>query len=180
MSSQACDDQEVADPVEVGSTGSAKRKIVMPVDSSENSERAFYWYVDNMFRDGDGLFLIHVVEPSMAGVNYGAASKSPALSEEISRHVAQLIDTGKELGRKYIEFCRNRQVPVKFTLHIGTKPGQQIVRIAEELGAHMVIVGNRGIGTLRRTFLGSVSDHILHHVSMPVIVVPPLKDAKKK
>jgi nucleotide-binding universal stress UspA family protein len=34
----------------------------------------------------------------------------------------------------------------------------------------MIITGTRGMGTVRRTLLGSVSDHVLHHSHVPVII----------
>ena len=34
-------------------------------------------------------------------------------------------------------------------------------------------MGSRGLNTLRRTFMGSVSDYVLHHVHVPVMIVPP-------
>lgn len=37
----------------------------------------------------------------------------------------------------------------------------------------MIVMGSRGIGTIRRTFLGSVSDYCVHHAHIPVAVVPP-------
>lgn len=52
-------------------------------------------------------------------------------------------------------------------------PGQQICEIAKELQVHYVVMGSRGLNTLRRTFLGSVSDYVLHHVGVPVSIFPP-------
>ena len=53
----------------------------------------------------------------------------------------------------------------------GLKPGQVIVRVANETDASMVVMGSRGMGTIRRTILGSVSDYVVHHCSKPVVVV---------
>lgn len=50
------------------------------------------------------------------------------------------------------------------------KPGEVICKIAEEEGAQLIITGTRGLGKIRRTFLGSVSDFILHHAHVPVLV----------
>ena len=33
-------------------------------------------------------------------------------------------------------------------------------------------MGTRGLSTIRRTVLGSVSDYVLHHTTIPVAVVP--------
>jgi nucleotide-binding universal stress UspA family protein len=39
-------------------------------------------------------------------------------------------------------------------------PRDELVRKAEEVGASALILGSRGLGTFKRTFLGSVSDYI--------------------
>ena len=52
----------------------------------------------------------------------------------------------------------------------GEKPGQAIVAELERLKAIMVVMGTRGLGKLRRTILGSVSDYVVHHAHCPVIV----------
>ena len=51
-------------------------------------------------------------------------------------------------------------------------PGEIICKQAKEQGASFIVVGSRGTGTIRRTILGSVSDYVLHHAHMPVVVVP--------
>ena len=52
----------------------------------------------------------------------------------------------------------------------GMKPGQAVVRAATDEHAHMVVIGTRGMGTIRRTILGSVSDYVVHHAHCPVVV----------
>ncbi len=59
---------------------------------------------------------------------------------------------------------------VTFKIEGGLKPGQVIVQSAQDVGATMVIMGTRGMGTIRRTVLGSVSDYCIHHCHCPVIV----------
>ena len=51
------------------------------------------------------------------------------------------------------------------------RPDEQIVRLAEELGAGLIVVGSRGLGGMRRVLLGSVSDSIVSHAHCPVLVV---------
>lgn len=52
----------------------------------------------------------------------------------------------------------------------GLKPGQVIVSVAAEEKATMIVMGTRGMGVIRRTILGSVSDYVIHHSSCPVII----------
>jgi K+-sensing histidine kinase KdpD len=53
--------------------------------------------------------------------------------------------------------------------HVG-KAGEAILRIAEEENASLIVIGTRGQGVVRRTILGSVSDYVLHHAHIPVLV----------
>ena len=58
-------------------------------------------------------------------------------------------------------------------MRIDGDPGPSIVDKARELGASLIVIGSRGRGTIRRTILGSVSDYIIHHTHVPVLVCPP-------
>ena len=51
------------------------------------------------------------------------------------------------------------------------RPYAEIVHLAEELDAGMVVVGSRGEGGVRRALLGSVSDSVVRHAHCPVLVV---------
>jgi nucleotide-binding universal stress UspA family protein len=47
----------------------------------------------------------------------------------------------------------------------------EIVALAEELGADLIVMGSRGLGALRRALMGSVSDSVVRHAHCPVLVV---------
>ena len=51
--------------------------------------------------------------------------------------------------------------------------GHTICKIAKEQSASVIVIGQRGLGVIRRTFLGSVSDYVVHHAHIPTIIVPP-------
>ena len=55
--------------------------------------------------------------------------------------------------------------------------GEAIVHAANEKGVHYIVMGNRGMGAVRRTFLGSISDYVLHHAHVPTTIVPPVHKA---
>ena len=54
----------------------------------------------------------------------------------------------------------------------GGKPGEAICDLVKECDLDLCVMGSRGIGAIRRTFVGSVSDYVLHHSHVPVIICP--------
>ena len=55
-------------------------------------------------------------------------------------------------------------------VEFGGNPGEALIRIAEDDKADMIVMGTRGLGMLRRTILGSVSDYVVHHAKIPVLI----------
>jgi nucleotide-binding universal stress UspA family protein len=55
------------------------------------------------------------------------------------------------------------------------RPDAEIVTLAEELGADLIVVGSRGLGPLlgplKRVLLGSVSSSVVRHAYRSVLVV---------
>lgn len=60
---------------------------------------------------------------------------------------------------------------------MGGRRDQEIVRLGEEIGAGLIVVGSRGLGGLRRALIGSVSDSLVRHAHCPVLVVRKLGGA---
>lgn len=58
----------------------------------------------------------------------------------------------------------------------GMKPGEAIISAAVEEGANMIIMGSRGLGKLRRTLMGSVSEFVVTHAP-PRCAVTILRDS---
>ena len=52
-------------------------------------------------------------------------------------------------------------------------PGEAVCKVAKERNVDHVVMGSRGLGTVSRALVGSVSDYCLHHANVPVSVVPP-------
>jgi len=159
-------------------TEGKRRRVLIAVDGSENSERAFSWYCNQIHKQGDELYIIHAHElPALpaAPYPYGAPyyeewQNLVQRSDSDARHLLELY------GMKCKEL-KNQNVlkECDFKLYKETGiPGEIICKCAKDENCDLVIVGSRGLGTLRRTFVGSVSDYVVHHCSLPVaIVVPP-------
>ena len=51
--------------------------------------------------------------------------------------------------------------------------GADIIKVSKSVHAKFIVIGSRGLSKVRRTILGSVSEYVVHHSHIPVIVVPP-------
>ncbi|XP_074619981.1 universal stress protein in QAH/OAS sulfhydrylase 3'region-like isoform X5 [Acropora palmata] len=78
----------------------------------------------------------------------------------------------KTMMESFADTCRNNKYNFKLVTELG-KPGEVICQAANQEKADHIVMGSRGLGTVRRTLLGSVSDYMLHHSCIPVSVVPP-------
>jgi nucleotide-binding universal stress UspA family protein len=56
-------------------------------------------------------------------------------------------------------------------LRIGESRDQEIVRLGEELGIGLIVMGSRGLGGMRRALMGSVSDSVVRNAHCPVMIV---------
>lgn len=136
------------------------RTIAIAVDESEFSENAFQWYVDNLKRKDDVLVLIHCPE------FYNFTMANTAVVEQLLVDIEERVT---RLENKYKEKLQALRIRGKFRTGAG-RPGEVIVEIAKQENVAMIITGTRGQGKIRRTFLGSVSDYVVHHSPMPVLV----------
>ena len=60
-------------------------------------------------------------------------------------------------------------IEVKTALLSGN-PANELLRYAQEENAYMIVVGPRGLGGLKGVLLGSVTQKILNHSPIPVVV----------
>uniref|UniRef100_A0A1I8GT58 Usp domain-containing protein n=1 Tax=Macrostomum lignano TaxID=282301 RepID=A0A1I8GT58_9PLAT len=68
---------------------------------------------------------------------------------------------------------------MEFVAEPSKRPGEALVDIAWRTGCNMVVMGTRGLGDVKRAFLGSVSDYVLHNSRLAVTIVPvKLRDSQ--
>ena len=61
-------------------------------------------------------------------------------------------------------------VPYRSRQEVG-QPAAEIVRVAEEEGCDLIVLGSRGLSGFQEFLLGSVSDRVAHHAHCPVLIV---------
>ncbi|MDQ4003242.1 MAG: universal stress protein [Actinomycetota bacterium] len=62
-------------------------------------------------------------------------------------------------------------------VRVGERRSDEIVKVAEEVRAGLIVMGSRGLGGVRRTLMGSVSDAVVRHAHCPVLIVRRREDA---
>ncbi|TGZ74600.1 hypothetical protein CRM22_000849 [Opisthorchis felineus] len=154
------------------------RTVIFPIDGSEHCERAFQWYVDNAKRPNDNVKFISVIEPVYTSPAFGMAMETPPLPD-VHRVMEETIQEGKKICQDKMKKAKSLSLESQAFLHVDSRPGPAIVKAVQEHGGNLVVMGNRGIGVVRRTFLGSVSDYVLHHARVPVVIVPPPGETAK-
>ncbi|KAK3751150.1 hypothetical protein QZH41_015481 [Actinostola sp. cb2023] len=142
---------------------------------------SFLVYSENMHHENDIVLVIHAFElPSMPAAPYPYGY---AYYKEWDELVKSADEEAKERLERVGRICQEKKNPYiktpflfqyKFKLFKESgKAGEIICKFAHDERASMIIMGSRGLGTVRRTFLGSVSDYCVHHAHIPVAVIPP-------
>ncbi len=64
---------------------------------------------------------------------------------------------------------------VHFSIHvlISRHPAKEILRVAEYVGADLIIVGSKGLTGIERIVLGSVSEHVVREAKCSVVIARP-------
>uniref|UniRef100_A0A0B6YSD2 UspA domain-containing protein n=1 Tax=Arion vulgaris TaxID=1028688 RepID=A0A0B6YSD2_9EUPU len=141
------------------------RTVVIGVDNSSYSELAFDFYANYAFIKGDKIVLVHVSE-------YTSLVQAPTLLTDpvvVTELIKEEENKVKQLVEKYSEKMRKLHLGGKVKQMAG-KSGEAIIAAAKEENASLIVVGTRGMSKVRRTFIGSVSDYVLHHSDVPVLI----------
>jgi len=150
----------------VAASGENKKIVLIAIDGSPQAEAAFDWYISFAHTTGNELLLVHVADPPFVSTQQ-VMYMSKELWEEM---LAQEKEKVQILEDKFADKMRAAKVAGRIKAVFNNRAGEALVDIAKEKKPLMVVMGTRGLGTMRRTILGSVSDYVLHHAHCPVMI----------
>ncbi|MFN8204285.1 MAG: universal stress protein [Solirubrobacteraceae bacterium] len=142
------------------------RDVLVGYDGSDNAELALQEAIFIAQTANARLTIVSVVPDVAATINaVWLAGGDPAqIAEEMRTEVAQTLD--EALGRVPDD------LPVTKVLGQG-HAGPVLVEQVDKLRCDLVVVGTRGRGAMRALLLGSVTEYLVRHSPVPVVVVPP-------
>ena len=139
-------------------------KILLATDGSEEAQLAATTAADLAEKTNSELHLITV------GPDYPLY--------ELPEHPAEFEDVLRENRREAKEILEQQAKrieesggTVKETHLREGRADEEIVEVAEEIDAGLIVMGSRGHGRLKRALLGSVSDAVVRHAHCPVTIV---------
>ena len=140
------------------------RKVLLAIDGSEESEPASRAAAEVAEGIGAELHVVYV-EPLADFLKNGDGA--PGYDHGLYKAI-------EEKAREKL-----RKLTWRVKVDGGTVAGahlrmggvaEEIVGLAGELEAGLIVVGSRGLGRLRRTLAGSVSESVVRHARCPVMV----------
>jgi len=139
------------------------RIILVPTDFSAAS-RAALRYAESLARDWQArLVILHVHLPEPL---YGAAEMYTGIYPTEESVFREMLD-------RFVP--QDQSLPYEHRYVIGD-PVQEIVDLAEETQAAVIVIGTHGRRGLTRLLVGSVAEGVVRRASRPVLTVKPLPD----
>ncbi|AEE75119.1 putative universal stress protein A [Arabidopsis thaliana] len=167
------------------------KRMVVAIDESDSSFYALQWVIDHFSNlllttaaaeaESGMLTVIHVQSPFNhfaafpAGPGGATVYASSSMIESVKK--AQQ-ETSAALLSRALQMCRAKQIRTE-TLVLEGEAKEMICEAVEKMHVDLLVVGSRGLGKIKRAFLGSVSDYCAHHANCPILIVKPPKEMTK-
>jgi nucleotide-binding universal stress UspA family protein len=150
---------------EVLKIGIFPTRILLAIDDSKEAELAARKAVDLADGTGSELHVVHVGQlPSFLMKDPDVLGFDRKFYDDIERESREVL----------------RRLTWRVKVSGGTVTGshlrlggvaEEIVKLAEELGADLIVMGSQGHTGVRRVIEGSISDLIVNHARCPVMIV---------
>jgi nucleotide-binding universal stress UspA family protein len=137
-------------------------RVLVPTDFSDSARHALTYGISFAREFGAELLLVHVVENLTVGY---ASDLFPVPMAEVFEEISGYARS--ELGKLAAE-ARDKGVTVREIVAQG-KPSEEIVRIAGEEQADLIVLGTHGKGMLDKALFGSTTERVIRKAPCPVL-----------
>jgi len=149
------------------------RKILYATDLSKNSSYAFLYAIDMAKKHNAKIVILHAIEPipSYAEAYVGMTDEfkkkqHEEIIESMKKNLQGFCEKAEaQIGPPCVELVSKILVPLGH-------PPEEILNAADGEGCDTIVIGTHGKGFLAHTFLGSVSNAVLHRTRKPVFIIP--------
>ncbi len=147
------------------------KKILVPVDGSDNSMMAAMIALDLATKNGGGITLLYVVRSYL--FQFGVeGSKTPEMA---------LTEYAEDMGREILKRIAEKiGAPDSELLIEKGNPADVICSQADDGDFDLIVMGSRGMTGLTGTFIGSVSQKVVHMAECPVLLTRLPKHTKEE
>ena len=137
------------------------RKVLVPTDFSESSEKAVNYAAELASKFGSELHVLHAFDttPILYGEGGGMPNNTAA---EVAAAASRMIEN--------IEVKCTSPIEVKRTVREG-HDFVEIIRFAKENEIDLIVMGTHGRGAVAHLLLGSVAEKVVRKAPCPVLVV---------
>jgi nucleotide-binding universal stress UspA family protein len=141
------------------------RHIVCPVDFSDESMRALEYALSLAQETAARLVLLHVLEGFLDEPDAGELRELKVFEyyEQLEQRAAQRLAAAVPDEARVWAHPDERVVK--------GKAYRQILRLAAEEGADLIVMGVRGRGALNQLLFGSTTHHVIREASCPVLTI---------
>jgi len=140
------------------------KRIIVPLDGSSRAEQALPVAARIARASGGSLHLLQVISPV---VDYGGLTPVPMLTEQSTRaEMAQ--STGYLTSFATLPMLEGIQITSEAVFGA---PARQILEVAESRGTNLIVLCSHGRTGFTRWALGSVAHQLVHHSSIPTLVL---------
>ncbi|KAK0531715.1 hypothetical protein OC834_001316 [Tilletia horrida] len=145
------------------------KRYVVASDGSAEALYAIEWTIGTVMRDGDETMIVSVMETDtkLDAVDHVFEDKQTRMQHQKIRQDMALV-----LARQATNLLQRTRLGVKVVcqaLH-ATNSRRMLIDLTDYFSPTLLIVGSRGIGSLKGILLGSTSHYLLQKSSVPVMV----------
>lgn len=135
--------------------------ILVPVDGSENSDRAVRYAIE-MLKGGGGKLHFLNVQPPLGGAVRTFVGKADV--------DAYHREEGEKALASALKLAADADMPAEKHISVG-RPGELVAEFAERVQAALIVMGTRGHTGLAGVLLGSVAQDVIARAAVPVCLV---------